>query len=67
MKRIVLAAWLVIGSVAAVGQQEWVHVGQDTGHTKYSTLDQINVDNAQTLRRTRRNVTCLRSNSRGFI
>src|SRR5438093_3073985 len=51
MKRIVLAAWLVIGSVAAGAQQEWVHVGQDPGHTKYSTLDQINVDNVQTLQR----------------
>src|SRR2546427_9834083 len=51
MKRIVLAAWLVIGSVAAGAQQEWVHVGQDPGHTKYSTLDQINVDNVQPLQR----------------
>jgi len=51
MKRIVLAAWLVIGSVAAGAQQEWVHVGQDPGHTKYSTLDQFNVDNVQTLQR----------------
>src|SRR6266511_2261223 len=51
MKRIVVAALLVIGSVGVVAQQECVQVGQDPGHSKYSTLDQINVDNVQTLQR----------------
>ena len=31
------------------GQQNWLHVGQDPGHSKYSTLDQINTGNVQKL------------------
>jgi glucose dehydrogenase len=51
MKRPIVAALLCVGSVAATAQQNWVHVGQDPGHTKYSTLDQINSDNVRTLQR----------------
>ena len=29
----------------------WVHVGQDPGHSKYSALDQINTGNVQKLER----------------
>ena len=32
-------------------QQNWVHVGQDPGGTKYSTLDQINTSNVATLQK----------------
>jgi glucose dehydrogenase len=51
MKRPIVAALLCVGSVVATAQQEWVHVGQDPGQTKYSTLNQINSDNVHTLQR----------------
>ncbi len=39
-------------SAAVVGaQQNWVHVGQDPGATKYSTLDQINTTNVKSLQK----------------
>jgi glucose dehydrogenase len=47
----IVAALLCVGSVATTAQQDWVHAGQDPGHTKYSTLDQINSDNVRTLQR----------------
>jgi glucose dehydrogenase len=44
--------WVVaICSATAVAQQNWVQVGQDAGHTKYSTLDQINTSNVHRLER----------------
>ncbi len=42
-------------AVAAAGalraQNHWAHVGNDAGATKFSTLDQINTSNVQTLQR----------------
>jgi glucose dehydrogenase len=35
----------------SAGAGNWVHVGQDPGHSKYSTLDQINTSNVQKLER----------------
>jgi quinoprotein glucose dehydrogenase len=51
MKRLVGLAFIVAGAVGVTAQQNWVHVGQDPGHTKYSTLDQINTSNVATLQR----------------
>jgi quinoprotein glucose dehydrogenase len=47
--------WLGLGVVAALAatpsaQNNWLHVGQDPGATKYSTLDQINTTNVKSLR-----------------
>ena len=47
-------AWVTAAalSAAVVGaQQNWAQVGQDSGATKYSTLDQINTGNVKTLQR----------------
>src|SRR5574342_1080119 len=44
-------ALCVAAAVNAGAQKDWTQVGQDSGHTKYSTLDQINVDNVSTLQR----------------
>jgi glucose dehydrogenase len=47
-------AWVTAAalSAAVVGaQHNWAQVGQDSGATKYSTLDQINTDNVKTLQR----------------
>src|SRR4029453_15135154 len=45
-------ALIAAGAVAiGHGQQNWLHVGQDPGHSKYSTLDQINTSNVQKLER----------------
>lgn len=47
-----LGAGLIVAATVSVGaQQDWTHVGQDPGHTKYSTLDQINTGNVQNLQR----------------
>jgi glucose dehydrogenase len=60
MKRafgIALVAALAAGTVRAQNPStslragNWVHVGQDPGATKYSTLDQINTGNVHTLQR----------------
>ena len=51
MKRILVIAIVVVASISASAQQNWVHVGQDPGHTKYSTLDQINTSNVAKLQR----------------
>jgi quinoprotein glucose dehydrogenase len=50
MKRLFLLAVIAVvtGSVAGA-QSDWVHVGQDAGATKYSTLAQINTDNVRNL------------------
>jgi quinoprotein glucose dehydrogenase len=52
MKRM-LAMALMAAAVAATpaAQNTWVHAGQDPGHTKYSTLDQINTTNVTALER----------------
>jgi glucose dehydrogenase len=50
-RKAVIAALLGAGVVGVGAQRDWVQVGQDPGHTKYSTLDQINVDNVRTLQR----------------
>ena len=42
---------LVLSLAPLVAQNNWTTVGQDPGHTKYSTLDQINADNVRTLQR----------------
>ena len=45
-------AWVTAAalSAAVVGaQHNWAQVGQDSGATKYSTLDQINTSNVKTL------------------
>jgi glucose dehydrogenase len=50
-RKAVIAALLGAGVVGVSAQRDWVQVGQDPGHTKYSTLDQINVDHVRTLQR----------------
>jgi quinoprotein glucose dehydrogenase len=52
MKRMLTVA-LMAAAVAATpaAQNTWVHAGQDPGHTKYSTLDQINTTNVTALER----------------
>lgn len=37
--------------LALQAQNTWTQVGQDAGHTKYSTLDQINTTNVAKLQR----------------
>jgi glucose dehydrogenase len=50
MKRAIWIACIAVAAVAtARAQNNWVHAGQDQGHTKYSTLDQINTSNVQRL------------------
>lgn len=46
-----LCGLVLIAAVSASvsAQQNWAHVGQDPGHSKYSTLDQINTSNVQKL------------------
>ena len=51
MKRSLVVILIVLASTAGGAQQNWVHVGQDPGHTKYSTLDQINTSNVAKLQR----------------
>ena len=48
-----LCGLVLIAAVSASvsAQQNWAHVGQDPGHSKYSTLDQINTSNVQKLER----------------
>ena len=50
MKRLIVGILVVAGSLAA-HTQDWAGVGQDAGHTKYSTLDQINTGNVAKLQR----------------
>jgi glucose dehydrogenase len=47
----VVAAIVVVAAATVQAQHNWSHVGQDPGHTKYSTLDQINAGNVHTLQR----------------
>src|ERR671922_1143486 len=60
MRRVARVAFLAALAVTATHAQHpstslragnWVHVGQDPGHTKYSTLDQINTSNVRQLQR----------------
>src|SRR5262245_66135561 len=51
MKRTLVVAMLVLWSAVGWAQPQWMHVGQDAAHTKYSTLDQINTGNVHTLQR----------------
>src|SRR5688572_15798292 len=52
MKHILLIALVGVAATAATrAQNNWAHVGQDPGHTKYSTLDQINTSNVSRLQR----------------
>src|SRR5687768_9829332 len=52
MKRLALVALCAVTiGVTARAQNNWSHVGQDPGHTKYSTLDQINTSNVSKLQR----------------
>ena len=52
MKRLLTIALVAAGAAAtAHGQSNWLHVGQDPGHSKYSALDQINTGNVQKLER----------------
>jgi quinoprotein glucose dehydrogenase len=51
MKRVLVVSIIVLASITGGAQQHWVHVGQDPGHTKYSTLDQINTSNVARLQR----------------
>ena len=49
-----IAVTLLAGIVAVAAphaQSNWAHVGQDQGHTKYSTLEQINTSNVRQLQR----------------
>ncbi len=49
---LVTCGLIAVGGLAiGHGQQNWVHVGQDPGHSKYSTLDQINTGNVHQLER----------------
>ena len=45
-----MAAAAVSAAVVSA-QQNWLHVGQDSGATKYSTLDQINTSNVKSLQK----------------
>ena len=50
MRRFALVAVCAVTiGVSARAQNNWAHVGQDPGHTKYSTLDQINTSNVSKL------------------
>lgn len=51
--RVPLALMTAAALSAAVvsAQSNWVHVGQDPGGTKYSTLDQINTGNVKSLQK----------------
>src|SRR5688500_1572717 len=52
MKRLALVTLCAVTiGVTARAQNNWAHVGQDQGHTKYSTLDQINTSNVAKLQR----------------
>lgn len=51
MKHVYGLVLIAAVSVSVGAQQNWVHVGQDPGHSKYSTLDQINTSNVQKLER----------------
>ena len=48
---IVAATLAVITIGPASAQNNWTNFGQDPGATKFSTLDQINVDNVRNLKR----------------
>jgi quinoprotein glucose dehydrogenase len=47
----VIAALVVLLSVRAHGQKDWVYYGQDQGATRYSTLAQITTGNVSRLKR----------------
>lgn len=51
MKRVLVVVAVVIAAATVHAQNDWSHVGQDQGHTKYSTLDQINASNVRQLQR----------------
>jgi quinoprotein glucose dehydrogenase len=48
---VLLPALAVMTSGHPLAQNDWVHVGQDPGATKFSTLAQINTDNVKGLKR----------------
>jgi quinoprotein glucose dehydrogenase len=47
----VVALLVAVAAGALHAQDQWAHVGGDAGAAKYSTLDQINTANVQTLER----------------
>lgn len=49
--RVVLALAAAAAAVSAHAQPDWMHVGRDQAHTKYSPLDQINTTNVHKLER----------------
>ena len=52
MKRIVSGSLIAaMAGLTLQAQNNWTHVGSDQGHTKYSTLDQINTSNVAKLQR----------------
>lgn len=51
MKHVCGLVLIAAVSAPVSGQQNWVQVGQDPGHSKYSTLDQINTSNVHKLER----------------
>jgi quinoprotein glucose dehydrogenase len=51
MKRIILVALVAVMVGLTVHAQNVTHVAQDPGHSKYSTLDQINTGNVAKLQR----------------
>ncbi len=59
MRRIAVAGLAALAGVTlgaqnpttSLGAGNWTQVGQDSGHTKYSTLDQINTTNVSKLQR----------------
>jgi quinoprotein glucose dehydrogenase len=51
MTRLLGGALIAVAVSTAGAQPNWMHVGQDEGATKYSTLDQIHTGNVKTLQR----------------
>jgi quinoprotein glucose dehydrogenase len=49
--RLALVTAAALSAAVVNAQQNWVHVGQDPGATKYSTLDQINTGNVNNLQK----------------
>jgi glucose dehydrogenase len=47
----VMVTAAAVSAAVTSAQQNWVHVGQDPGATKYSTLDQINTGNVKSLQK----------------
>jgi glucose dehydrogenase len=51
MNRFAVMLLVALAAATVQGQSNWTHVGQDPGHTKYSTLDQITTANVAQLQR----------------